>query len=267
MSGSPTELFAAGQLTEAIAAGTEAVKRKPMDASARGLLAELLCIAGNWERADVHLDALLRQEPEAAPGISLLRQLVRAAQARDQFYSEGRIPEFLTEPGAWVRLHLEASVLLRDGRPAEAAARIEQAESERPVLKGECNGQRFEGLRDLDDLTSGLFEVLTSTGKYFWIPMETVELVEFRAPSRPRDLLWRRARMSTRDGTDGEVFIPAIYAAGGQDLGDAARLGHSTDWLGGEGEPVRGTGQRMFLFGDEDISIMEVNELAFDENT
>lgn len=265
MSGNPNELFSAGRLTDAIAASTEAVKRKPMDAPARGLLAELLCIAGNWERADVHLDALLRQDPEAAPGISLIRQLVRAAQARDQFFTDGRVPEFLTEPGSWVRRHLEASVLLREGRAAEAAARIEEAEEERPVLTGECNGARFEGFRDLDDLTSGLFEVLTSTGKYFWVPMETVELVEFRAPARPRDLLWRRARMCTRDGTDGEVFIPAIYVITGDDPGDAVRLGHSTDWQGGNQEPVRGVGQRMFLSGDDDIAIMDIQELKFDE--
>lgn len=265
MSGSPTELFAAGHLREAIAASTEAVKRKPLDAAARGLLAELLCIAGDWARADVHLDTLLRQDPEAAPGISLIRQLVRAAQARDQFYAEGRLPEFLTEPTPWVRHHLEASVMLRDGRAAEASACIEQALAERPVLKGQCNGHAFESFQDLDDITSGLFEVLTSTGKYFWIPMETVETVEFRAPARPRDLLWRRARMCTRDGTDGEVFIPAIYAICGEDTGDAVRLGHSTDWQGGDGTPVRGIGQRMFLVGDEDMTIMELDELSFAE--
>lgn len=264
MNGNPNELFAAGKLTDAINASVEVVKRKPTDTSARGLLAELLCIAGNWERADVHLDALLHQEPDAAPGISLIRQLVRSAQARDQFYRDGRVPEFLSEPAPWVRRQLKASVLLRDGHPEEATACLEEAERERPVLTGKCNGDRFEAFRDLDDLNGGLFEVLTSTGKYFWIPMETVELVEFHVPSRPRDLLWRRARMCTRDGTDGEVFIPAIYMITDDETDDAVRLGRSTDWRGGNGVPVRGAGQRMFLAGDEDISIMEISELTFD---
>lgn len=267
MNGSAAELFAAGELGEAIGAAAQAVKNKPLDASARGLLAELLCIAGDWERADVHLDALLRQDPEAAPGLSLIRQLVRAAQARDQFHREGRLPEFLTQPAPWVRDHMKASMLLREGRAAEAAACIERSQSERPTLAGRCNGRKFQGFRDLDDITSGLFEVLTSTGKYFWIPMETVELVEFRQPTRPRDLLWRRARMCTRDGTDGEVFIPAIYAIIHEGRDEAVRLGRSTDWQGGETGPVCGIGQRMFLVGDEDITIMELNELSFEENT
>ena len=72
--------------------------------------------------------------------------------------------------------------------------------------------------------------------------------------------------MCTRDGTDGEVFIPAIYAITGQEPGDGVRLGHSTDWQGGETAPVRGVGQRMFLADDEDLTIMELNELTFDGN-
>ena len=45
-------------------------------------------------------------------------------------------------------------------------------------------------------LTAGSFEVLTTTGKYYWIPTERVATVEFHPPKRPRDLLWRRATMS-----------------------------------------------------------------------
>ena len=50
--------------------------------------------------------------------------------------------------------------------------------------------------------------MLTSTGKYYWIPMERVEMIEFHDPARPRDLLWRRAHMVVRGGPDGEVFLP-----------------------------------------------------------
>ena len=41
------------------------------------------------------------------------------------------------------------------------------------------------------------------------------------------------------------------------------RLGRMTDWRGGEGGPVRGVGQRMFVVGEEDRSIMELKELTF----
>ena len=54
-----------------------------------------------------------------------------------------------------------------------------RAEEQRVKLTGACDEQPFDDLRDVDELTSSFFEVLTSTGKYYWIPLERVESVEF----------------------------------------------------------------------------------------
>ncbi|MEI7815483.1 MAG: type VI secretion system accessory protein TagJ, partial [Coriobacteriia bacterium] len=72
--------------------------------------------------------------------------------------------------------------------------------------------------------------VLTSTGKYYWIPLEAVELAEFRPPERPRDLLWRPTHMVVTDGPDGEVFLPTIYPLTFANGDDQLRLGRGTDW-------------------------------------
>ena len=108
-------------------------------------------------------------------------------------------------PTPFLQLHLQAVIACREQRLADAAALVAQAEEQRVHVRGTCNDQAFEDLRDLDDLTAGFFEVLTSTGKYYWIPMEAVELIEFRPPERPRDLLWRRAHMIVADGPDGRL--------------------------------------------------------------
>ena len=47
------ELYKAGQLAEAITAATDEVKRHPSEANPRGFLAELLCFAGDFERAEM----------------------------------------------------------------------------------------------------------------------------------------------------------------------------------------------------------------------
>jgi type VI secretion system protein ImpE len=94
--------------------------------------------------------------------------------------------------------------------------------------------------------------------------VERVESIEFHAPQRPWDLLWRRAHMVVSDGPDGEVFLPAIYPATRHRRDDQLRLGRGTDWQGNEGEPVRGVGLRMFLAGEQDRTIMELNEVRFD---
>ncbi|HYT92064.1 MAG TPA: type VI secretion system accessory protein TagJ [Gemmataceae bacterium] len=256
------EHYQAGNLREAITAIGAEVKAHPADPKPRTFLCELLCIAGELERADNQLDVLSNQNPEAAMAFSLFRQLLRAEQARRQFYTEGRLPEFLEQPTPGLRLHLEASILLRDKQVPEAARLLAQAEEQRPKPAGVCNGQPFDDLRDLDDLTASFFEVLTSTGKYYWIPIERVELLEFRPPERPRDLLWQRAHMVVRGGPDGEVYLPTLYAGTHAEADDQMRLGRRTDWRGAKGEPVRGIGLRTFLVGEDTHPILELKEIT-----
>ena len=258
------EAFQAGKLQDAIAGATDAVRSAPTDTGKRGFLAELLCFAGEWERADKQLDALGHQDPETMLGISLFRHLIRAEQARQQFYTEGRAPEFLAQPTPAMRLALEANILLREGKSTEAAKVLAEVEEKRPKPGGTCNGKPFEDLRDLDDASAGVFEVLTSNGKFYWVALELVESIEFRKPARPRDLLWRRAHMIVRDGPDGEVYLPSLYAGSQSDPDDQIRLARATNWKGGnDGAPVRGVGQRTFLVGEDALSILELEEVEF----
>jgi type VI secretion system protein ImpE len=257
------DCFQAGDLRGAVVAATEEVKQHPAQTSARGLLAEFLAFSGELDRADKHLDAIGQQDPQSMLGISLFRQIIRAELSRREFYEQGRIPEFLAPPPEHIRLALEASIAIREGKLGEAAARLEEAEQLRPHLRGLADSKPFDDFRDVDDLTAAFFEVFTTTGKYYWIPNERVEQIEFHAPERPRDLLWRRAHMVVTDGPDGEVLIPVIYHGSNADADDRVKLGRATEWRGAEGEPVRGFGQRLFLVGDEARSILEIQELTF----
>lgn len=258
------ELYRAGKLAEAVVAAGEAVKTQPGDSGRRGLLAELLLLAGNLDRADLQLDALTKADAQSAPHVAMLRQLVRAEQARRQVFAEGRLPEFLGPPPEGMKERLRAAVLLRSGPAGEAAKCLAAAEERRTRVRGTCDGASFDDLRDLDDLTADFFEVLTTTGKYFWIPFDRVISVEFRAPTRPRDLLWRRTAMAVRDGPEGEVFVPAVYPDVDGAADDAARLARTTSWRGGDGAPVRGVGQRTLLVGDEPKPILEIREIRFE---
>jgi len=258
-----SEFYRAGQLADAIAAATEEVKRHPVETSRRGLLAELLCFAGQWERADLQLEIISQQDPQLTLGISMFRQLIRAEQARQAFYASGAVPEFLGQPSPVLQLHLEASIRVREERLPEAAALLEEAESQRPKPRGTCDGRAFDDFRDLDDLTAPFLEVLTSNGKYYWVPLERIEAIEFRAPERPRDLLWRRVHLVVQDGPDGEVFLPVLYYGSHAEEDDRLKLARMTDWRGGDGTPARGIGQRMFLVGSEGESILEMKHLEF----
>jgi type VI secretion system protein ImpE len=257
------QLFRDGKLREAVAAVVEEVRTRPEDTSRRLFLSELLCFVGQLERADGHLDAIAHADPGRLPMIVGLRQLIRAEQARRDFYLAGSVPQFLTPPEGGERLLLEASVHRRAGDAKTESALLGRVDAERVHPAGECNGEAFEDFRDLDDRTSCIIEAYTSSGQYYWIPVAQIESMEFQAPAEPRDLLWRRVVMSVRGGPDGEVFIPVLYPGTESEDDDAIRLGRSTDWKTGEGGEVYGLGQRMFLVGENAIPILELKTVTF----
>jgi type VI secretion system protein ImpE len=259
--------FRGGRLAEAIAASTADVKARPADVTARTFFCELLCFAGEWERADRQLDTLSNLEPKTAVQVAVWRQLIRAERARHQFHAEGRVPEFLGQPTAEFELRLRASIALRENDRA-AGELLREAEDLRPKIKGEANGQSFDDCRDLDDLTASFFEVLTTTGKYFWVPFERVEEAVFEAPSAPRDQLWRPVQMVVRNGPDGMVFLPVLYAASCAAPSEALRLGRETDWRtvppsAGEGGCVLGVGRRELLCDDRAVDFLGLQTIRF----
>ena len=264
----PGELLEADQLTDAVAAAISAVKKQPADTGARYLLGELFCLAGELERADRQLETISQQDQKAAGRVSLVRQLIRAEQSRRQFFSLGRLPEFLVEASPLMRLYLDASIALREGKREEAGDLLAQAEDQRPQPSGICDGEPFDDFRDLDDLTAGCFEVLTSTGKYYLVAVDSVTSLEFQPPQRPLDLLWRQVRMTVSEGPDGEVYLPAIYTKTyeAETPDDALRLGRATEWLGEEA-PVHGLGQRTMLIGEETKGIGEIQQVQFDKGS
>ncbi|MBV8188059.1 MAG: SciE type virulence protein [Alphaproteobacteria bacterium] len=259
-------LFREGKLGDAITAANAAVRKSPSDIGARVLLAELLLFAGNTDRVDVVLDACADLEPTAAVVVAEFRQLLRGEIARRQLFGEGRVPEFLGEPNAAQRLSLAALVALRGGDTAEAAKLAGQAEEARIHPSGTMGDSSFDDMRDADDMLATCFEVITTTGKYFWISPERVATLECHPVKRPRDLFWRRATMQVSDGPDGDVYLPTIYPPlqADRELGDALRLGRATDWLQiGDNGPTRGLGAVTLVVGEEPRTWLEMGALTF----
>jgi type VI secretion system protein ImpE len=254
-------LLDSAKLDEAIAAMNSNVRANPASVDLRAGLAELLCVSGNLERADTLLDAISELDPGAAIGVALFRQLVRGEQARQQFYADGRVPDFLAKPDALLELELRAAVALRTGGTDEASACLRERDAQRAPLAGVADGVPFDEFRDLDDLSATHLEVLTSTGKYFWVPLSSIVEIEFRKPERRRDLFWRRAHLSVIEGPDGEVFLPAIYASA--ESTPAQRLGHETAFVGEPGRAILGRGLRTFLVGEHSKTIHELGRVEF----
>jgi type VI secretion system protein ImpE len=255
------ERYRAGDLTKAIELANAAVREKPADLVRRGFLSEMLCFAGNLDRADAQLEIVANQSPTSAMGVSLLRQLIRAARCRQEHFQSGRVPDVLQQPDEPMRRRLEAVAAARAGDAARTAELLQAVEAGRGTVPGRMGGETFDDLRDLDDQFAGVFEVLTSTGKYYWVPTASVTRFAPRRPERPIDLLWLPVEMTVRDGPEGVVYMPTIYGDTGAADGDAQLLGRATDWIEGANGVVRGHGLRMFLVGGRDLSPFELGEI------
>ena len=255
--------FNEGRLAEAIEAATAAVRERPTDLSSRNLLCELLCFRGELPRVDKQLETIALQNPELAMSVSLFRQLVRAELARQECYRQGRTPEVLREPTPLIRQMLALWLARREQDAVRADPLAAEIEAARPPAPGTHNGQPFTDFRDCHDPTSFFFEVLTSTGKYYWVPFDLVESVEFQRPTRPRELLWRPTQMVVTGGPDGMVFVPTLYAGSAESTDPDLQTGRQTDWVGREGGCISGIGRRLYLVGDQDLSILELGTLTF----
>lgn len=277
----PGWLFRQGRLEEAIDAASAAVRLAPRSAPARMLLAEMLLFSGAFERADTILAAAEAIDVSMGLVVAEFRQLLRAEQARQQVWREGRLPEFLNEPTLSLNHSLKALTLLRAGDTDAAAVAAEAAEAARARVAGSHDGTPFDDFRDVDDLCGGFIEVLTTTGRYFWVPVEQIDTATFHPRQRLRDLFWRRCSMTLREGPDGDVYVPALYvnfpmsvpgpfpavsglhdASEPGDIGMQARLriGQATEWS--RTAPVRGHGQRLFLAGEEALAMQDLAELV-----
>lgn len=257
------ENYQAGKLADAIQAATDEVKREPTNTEGRGRLAELLCFAGEIERADKQIETIGMQDAKAQLWSSLFRQLLRGEVIRQQVFREGRAPELLHGSTPWIEKALAALLAERTGDLAGAAKIAAEAEEIRPRVGGTLDGQAFSDLRDLDDRTAGIWEVLTSTGKYFWVPTEQIQRVEFQKPGSLRDLIWRPAEMDVAGGPNGIVYVPILYPGSGAAATEALKLGRATDWQGADDGYARGVGQRMVFVDDDARPIMDLGTIEF----
>lgn len=252
-------LLSDDRLGDAVERATGEVRARPQDLSARLLLIELLCLGGEFERADRQAETASRMEPGQSVGLALLRGRIRGMDARRRWFAEGAVPSFPGGPSALDEIALRLGLALREG--GSAASLLQELDAARGARAGSVDGIAVDDIRDLDDRLPHALEAITDGGAYLWIDFARISALGFASARRPLDLAYRPAKLALRDGSVADVLVPAIYA--GTDGSDAARLGRSTDWVE-EGGIVTGRGQRAFLVGEEERSIAELSEIRFE---
>lgn len=258
-------LYKAGKLKDAIDAQIQAVKAHPTDEKKRMFLFELCLFAGDLERASRQIDAIAQGDQQVMLAAAANKRLLEGEIARRKLFKEGVEPSFLADPPEHARMRLQALAHLRAGRSGEARRMLDNAASVSPSVKGRRAGVAFENFRDADDLFGGILEVLAQ-GKYFWVPLEHVELLSVHKPARPRDLYWLPAQLSIGDKV-GDVHLPAIYPGSNEHENDLIKFGRMTDWSLTDEGPVLGVGLRTFLIGEEAVPIMDCVDIEIGEGS
>ncbi len=230
------ELFQAGRLGDAIQALSTELRDNPTDSRRRIFLFELLCFAGEYDRAEKHLSVLAQAGNEAELGSLLYRSALAAERTRHELFQKNEYPR----------------------------ASLEGAEP--PAISGTLNGKPFTLITDGDPRIGARLEVFAA-GQDLWIPFQHITSIEVQAPRRLRDLLWAPALIRTGPGFKekeiGEALVPALAPFSWRHADDAVRLGRMTVWeetADGEAAPV---GQKVLLVDDEDFPILEVRRLEF----
>jgi type VI secretion system protein ImpE len=227
-------LYKEGKLSEAIASLNAELRDRPTDVQRRTFLFELLCFAGDYDRASKQLDVLVRGDPESTPGILAYQGILEAETERRKMFATGAFPASQKEP--------------------------------RPV-RGTINGQPFERLEDADPRVGARLEVYIG-GRYSWIPLEHLASLRVERPEKLRDLLWARAHLkggAPLDGAEiGDVLLPVLTPAASSHADENVRLGRVTEWVELDDGLEAPVGQKMLLVDDEEFPILEVRELEIE---
>lgn len=224
------DLFRAGKLDEAIRMLSSELRDDPSNSKKRTFLFELLCFAGEYDRAEKQLDLLGDDNQDAMLASLLYRGALNAEKTRQEMFREGKLPQ--------------------SGEPA--------------TVSGSLNGKPFQSIQDADQRIGAKLEIIAGAD-YMWVGFENIAQLDLPAPKRVRDTFWAPGRLRTGanfKGQDlGEILIPVLSPGSAESEDPAVRLGRVTEWYRDENGLEFPLGQKMLLVDGEEFPLLEVRKL------
>lgn len=221
-----------GRLGEAIETLGAELRSNPGDAQRRAFLFELLCFAGEYDRAEKHLDILAGAGEKATMGALVYRSALHAERTRQAMWRDGTYP--------------------RHHQPL-------------PPVSGTLNGRPFTSLTDADPRIGARLEIFAA-GQYSWLPLASVATIRMEPPKKLRDLLWAPAKLLTAEGYQGldlgEVILPVLAPRSNESDDPQVRLGRATEWVRWEDGVEAPLGQKLLLVDGEEMPFLELRELV-----
>lgn len=251
------KLISQGELKQAKEVLTNSIKKDPKNATLRSIFIEVLCLQGDFIRADEQLIQAIKLFPEYLPGASQIRHLVKAAQARVDFSKGAATAKFITDNTLQNNALINFSLALLNENVDEITDACEQAESKRIKKKFNINGMDYDDVRDLDDRLAGFIELFSSTGNYYLVPLQKVNSLRLKPATNLLETIWRPCEFDIDGLGEGEAHFPMTYV---DSESDAQKLGRETDWKDIlDTKHCLGMGLKMWLTGDSVIALSQLN--------
>lgn len=253
------KMIQAAKLTQAIEYLEQQLRDDPLNADFKSTLTELLCINGEYERADKLLNLIVQKHPDFLIGASNLRQLIRAAQSRQDSLTGQSVPKLFSEidvhSEAFMKLRVELNQGLQEDVTQEAIA-LEQV---RPMVAININDQPNQEVRDLDDTLGGFVEIFGTDGHYYIAQLSEIDYIHFKPVTSLIEQVWRRVDIAIKDGPCGEAHVPVVYASSET---DPQKLGRETDWQERAKDVMTGLGMKMWFVDNTALPMNEISKLS-----
>lgn len=257
------ELLRQGDLANSLQTLQESVRERPSEAPLRIFLFQLLCVAGDWQRALQQLQLTGEFDTLNLPMVQTYRDAIACELFRREVFAGRRSPLVFGDPPDWIALLIEGLHLSAEGR-FEQAARLQLAAlNEAPANPGELDGQPFAWLADADQRIGPVFEAIIN-GRYYWIPMQRLHRVEIEAPADLRDMVWAPAHLEFENGGTTVALIPSRYSGTEQSDDDALKLGRKTLWQERSPDLHTGLGQRMLISDMGEHALLNTRDIRFE---
>lgn len=223
-------LYVQGKLRAAISELGEQLRSEPSNAKARTFLFELLCFAGEFDRAEKQLDVLATNSEAASAGAAFYHDLLSAHRQREGLLEKKRMSD----------------------------------SGEITVYAMKVNEISYLSCADADDRVEDGLEIYGPAG-YEVIPWKNIQRLESPKPARLRDLLWIPATLFlSKTETTVEpypVYLPALAPGTWRHSDESVCLGRTTVLDENSEGHLSAFGAKLLLCDEEAIRLLDVRTI------
>ena len=192
----------------------------------------------------------------------VLGELISCEIYRHASFQSEQLPDFILPPPPWIEDLLAALACNARGEAQEADVHRSRALEAITDISGKWNGGSFDWISDSDSRTGPVLELIAG-GAYIWLPFSQICSLKSPRPAHLTDLIWKPANVTLNSGDTHSAWLFSRYS-GSEKAADSLRLCRETLWQDGPGETlVQALGQRVWLTGHGDISLLDLSTCTF----